>query len=211
MDLERAFFASAFALVAVAACGGNTGGSGSAANDVTKYQNLVVRVQSAATTYNATMLGPTGADCQRNHDQYDAQVRPLVSEMEQIAGEMDDVINSHGGAASADMKCGAATTLDELDYHASIACTLAGLSANQGEVARHADTINSFATHMLGRLDEVRTATAGGASSNWGPLMNGCESWSATCCSAMMRSGCCGGMMGRDGMKNGESCCAVGR
>jgi hypothetical protein len=157
------------------------------------------------------MLGPAAADCQRTHDQYDAQVRPLVTQIVQMAGEMDAVIDLHGGGANADMKCGSATVMDELDYHRAIECTLADQNANQGEAARHTDTINSFANQMLGRCDELQKANAANGSSNFTPMMYGCERWSTTCCSAMMRTGCCGGLMGRDGMANGESCCSTGR
>jgi hypothetical protein len=206
---KRFAFGRAFALVATAACGGSTASSGSTNSDITKYQELAATVQSVSANYSATMLGPTAADCQRIHDQYDAQVRPLVSQMLQLGGAMDNLVDSHGGSTSADLSCASATIMDELNFHRSVACTLSGFSANQAEAARHADTMSSFAGHIADRCDEV-LAARGGAAVHWAPMMSGCETWSATCCSAMMRSGCCGGLMGRDGMMNGETCCGSG-
>jgi hypothetical protein len=214
MGTERFAFASTFAVVAIAACGGTAASSSTAGSEITSYQTLAATVQSVSATYSTTMLGPTSEDCQRIHDQYDAQVRPIVSQIVQMGGTMDTFLDSQGAATSADMRCDSATMMDELDFHRSVACTFSGLNANQAEATRHADAMSSFAGHILDRCDEmlaaIRGTTGNATGNNWAPMMSGCERWSATCCSAMMRSGCCGGNMGRDGMTNGETCCGSG-
>lgn len=154
------------------------------------------------------MVGPgvTPTTCKNIHDDYDAQVRPWVSQMVQMAGEMDGWMGNHGGGANADMRCAAATMMDDLDHHRSVACTLPDLAADQAEATRHVDAMNSYAGHLWHRCGEMLGGTNGGTCCNWEPMMNGCGSWSATCCSGMMRWGCCGGMMG-GGMMHGGDCC----
>lgn len=204
--------------VVVGACGGATNdttgpGAGTTSSDITTYQQLASDTRSAASAYGVAMMGSsvTLASCKSVHDAYDAQVRPWVSKMVQMAGPMDDYLDAHGGGASADMRCVSATLLDELDYHRSIACTFPSVAADQNEAARHAAAMGSYAGHLWDRCGEMLGGGNGGYCCDWGPMMNGCQNWSSTCCSGMMRSGCCGGMMGGGGMMHGESCCGSGR
>ena len=204
---NRPAFAGAFVLALIAACGGST--SSATRTDITGYQQLALNVLSAADTYGSTMGGPSVADaeCPSTHDQYDARVRPWVSALIQKAPEMDAYIEGHGGSSTADVSCGAATVMDELDFHHSIACSLSSLSANKAEAARHADTMNAFVGHLLARCSEMLDQHK---ERSFTPAMSGCERWSTTCCSALMRTGCCGGLMGLDDMMRGETCCGAG-
>lgn len=210
----------ALALAFVGACGSSTGttaseagtGTGATSSDITTYQQLASDARSAASAYDTAMTGSnlTLASCHSIHDGYDAQVRPWVSLMVQMAGPMDDYMNAHGGEGNADLRCGSATLLDELDYHRSIACTFPTVAADREEAARHVAAMNSYAGHLWNRCGEMLGSTTGGACCNWAPRMNGCELWSSTCCSGMMRHGCCGGMMGGGGMMHGGDCCGAG-
>ena len=208
-------FATAVTLTALSACGGSTSsttpmgtGTGTTSGDITSYQQFAVNVQSTAAAYGTTMAGAgvTSTSCEGIHDQYDGQVRPWVSQMMQMGGHMDDFIDGHGGASDADMMCGSSTMMDELDHHRSIACTLADLGADRAEAARHAQAMNGYASHLYARCGEM---LANG--NTWGPMMHGCENWSATCCTPMMRAGCCAEMMGGGTMMHGSECCGVDR
>lgn len=213
----RDLISTTLSLLVLAACGGSTSGgaptgidggvgAGSANSDITAYQQLAADTRSAASTYRTSMTGASASatDCMSIHDRYDALVRPWVSQMVQMAGEMDGFIDDHGGSTVADMRCTSATMMNELDYHRSIACTFSSLLADQSEATRHADAMNSYAGHVWGRCGEMLGYGAGGCC-NWGPMMNGCQDWSATCCSRMMRWDCCGQMMG-GGMQSGNCC-----
>lgn len=209
-----------------AACGStssndyfNQGPDGSVATtraEIIQYQRLSTKVQSAAGVYGATMTtgGVTAAGCNKIHDAYDAQVRPWISSMVQMAGTMDGYISDHSGGSAADMRCAAATMLNELDYHRSVACTFSSLAADQAEAVRDADALTSYANHIWTRCREM-LGDSTGACCSWGPMMSGCANWGSTCCSSMMRWGCCGDMMSRGGTKHGGlmhggSCCASG-
>lgn len=216
--MRRKFAGAALALLVAAACGSpstnwlESGGSIDAPRaDITEYQTLSAEVQSAATAYATTMAGTsvTTANCKSIHNQYDRRVRPWISRMLDMAGEMDVHIANHGGVAAADMMCAAASMLDEIDYHRSIACTFASLEADRDEAARDVSAIASYAGHVHTRCAEMLGGTDG-TCCNWGPMMNGCANWTSTCCRSGMRWGCCGGMVTGGGMMHGGSCCGSG-
>lgn len=210
----------ATAFVVAAGCGststsgqgsnGSGGAIGTTRADITEYQNLSAKVESAASAYRTRMAGTVSAEmCRSVHDQYDAEVRPWVARMGQLANEMDAYITAHGGGGAADMRCTCATMLDELDYHRSRACNFPTLAGDQDEAERDADAMYSYAKHMRGRCGEMLGSGPGGMCCSWGPMMNGCANWSSTCCSSAMHEGCCGQMMMGGGMHAG-GCCSGG-
>lgn len=217
MRARKRLAGGAVALLA-AACGStpasgpaNSGTVSATSAEITEYQNLSRQVQSAATAYGARMNGTavTIANCKTIHDQYDAEVRPWISRMAQMAGDLDAFVSNHGGGAAADVTCASASMLNEIDHHRSVACTFSSLAADQDEAARDASAIMSYASHARARCREM-LGNGGGSCCNWSPMMNGCANWSSTCCSSMMRWGCCGGMMTGGGMMHGGSCCGSG-
>jgi hypothetical protein len=192
--VTRVVVLNALALGAIVACGGTSTGAPGAGgrSDITTYEQLASNTQLAVSSYRTAMAGSniTPTTCDEIHDQYDARVRPWISRMMQMAGAMDDFMGDHGGGSRADMTCGSATMMDELDHHRSVACTLATVAADRAEAARHADAMSSYARHAWDRCVEMSGAADGGT---WGPMMNGCESGSSTCCSGVMRTAdCCG-------------------
>jgi hypothetical protein len=188
---------SAVALVFGAACGeasdSNQDGSVATADDIRTYQELATNVQNGATSYGTSMMAPgtaTVADCRRVHDEYDAQVRPWVSEMGRMSGRMDDYMNGHEGASAADFACTSAMMMSEFDRHHAAACTFADFSANRTEAGRHVDAMLSYGGHMWDRCDQMMRGMDTGHS-DFGPMMGGCQDWDR-CCSGTM-NGCCGG------------------
>lgn len=184
MDTPTLVFAGGFVL-AFAACGGSTSssgtmGTGATGSDITTYQQLATSTRSAATSYRASMTGAdvTPASCQVIHDRYDGQVRPWLSQMMQMAREMDDFMDAHDGTTAADMSCVSAAMMDELDHHRSTACAFADLSADQAEAARHSGAMVSYSDHMFDRSGEMMNGSHGGAWS-WGSMMDGCQDWAA--------------------------------
>ena len=189
--------------------GNGAGGSaGTTTADITEYQTLSSNVQSAAAAYGASAANITLATCKSVEDHYDAEVRPWITSMVHMAGGLDAYISDHGGGGAADLGCASASMLDELDYHRSVACTYSSAAADQNEAARDANALASYASHARTRCGEM-LGSGPGECCNWGPMMNGCGSWSSTCCSSMMRWGCCGAMMG-GGMMGGGTCCGSG-
>ncbi len=218
MRTATRIFASALVIALGAACGSTTspgggtsdGGTGSSSSAITTFHTLDANTLTAVDDYRTSMTAPgvTLASCQSIHDRYDAEVRPWIVQMVGMAGQMDDFIDNHGGAAVADVRCASSTMLDELDYHRSIACTLATLGADQSEAIRHANAMNTYGSQISARCVQMLTAANGGACCNWVRMMDGCEGWSTTCCSSMMHSSCCGGMTGGGGhMMHGGDCC----
>jgi hypothetical protein len=196
-------------LIVGTACGSSndsgTSASSTSTNDIATYQQLTTNVQNGAASYRTMMMASsttTVADCRRIHDEYDAQVRSWVTQMEQTSGGMDTFIGNHGGARAADMGCVSGAMMNELDHHHSVACTFANLSANQAEAVRHVQTMLSSAGHISDRCAEMMRGTAMG-SLHWGPMMDGCQDWNGhDCCGGMMGGA---GMMG--GMHHGYGCC----
>lgn len=162
---------------------------------VANSQELAANVQTTAADYGSTMMASsTTADtCKPIHDQYDMHVRPWVSQILQTSGSMDSYIGQHGGGRSADDVCAAASMMDELDYHRSVACTFSDLAGSRAEAARHVNAMKSLASNVSTRCGEV-TVALGGASSNWSPAMQGCQNWDGRC-SAMMHAACCSNAM----------------
>jgi hypothetical protein len=207
MGATRVIVSSAIALVVAAACGQASDSSPNASvtsDDIATYQELTSRVQDGAASYRATMMAPgttTAAECRRVHDAYDREVRPWVSRMVHMGGEMDRYMEAHGGANMADYACVSATMMDELDHHHATACTFSDIGADRTEAIRHVDAMLSYGSHMWDRCDQMMRGIDSG-SWGWGPMMGGCEIWDGHC-SGMMHEDCCGGMMG--GM-HGDRC-----
>jgi hypothetical protein len=169
-----------YGIVAIAlgvACGSDGSDSGNVTPDeLAAYRELSVEVGSAASAYQANMLGDAMASvaaCQAIHDEYDDTVRPQIARMRGMSGELDAFMGEHGGGAMADVDCTASGMMMELDQHHAAACRMADLSADQAEAVRHAGVMMSYTAHSSERSNQMRSALGGSAA--WGPMMMGCE------------------------------------
>lgn len=180
-------------IVAALGCGSssNDGQTQSAGSDVFVVQELAVNVESAASVYRSRLMdaSTTARACKSIHDQYDASVRPSVSQLLQVSGKIDDDLGHHGGTAVADDRCVSTTMMDELDYHRSVACTSTDISEIRAEAARHIAAMRSYADHMWHRCNQLIGTSDGGGLSSSMSMMPGCENWDGHC-SAMMHAGC---------------------
>jgi hypothetical protein len=179
-------------------CGGSSpepaaanGDEQASATSATTFQHLSAKVTSSAADYQATMLGPNSsvASCTSRHQRYDAEVRPLISGMVELASSLDGYLSQHGGTASADYGCMAAIMMDELDYHRSVACASSDLATIETEAARHVAAMTEYSAHLWERCQEVMSSL-GATSSTFSPMPAMCESWDGRCAS-MMHSECC--------------------
>lgn len=181
--ISKLGFTTPIALV-IWACGGSTSTSGSATNiaasDLATYEQLTMSAQTAATNYRANMMQSdlTAATCKDIHDGYDGNVRPVVSRMMQMAGEMDNAMGEHGGTSSADVACVAAAMMAELDHHRAVACTFSDVASDESEAERHVGAMLSFGGHMSDRCGEIERGMDGGVWS-WGSMMGGCQDFDA--------------------------------
>jgi hypothetical protein len=180
--ISRLACASAIALAAWA-CGGKTVGEGGTTNatstvasDLTTFENSTTTAQAAVTSYEQSMGRDdlTVAMCRSLHDAYDAQVRPLVSQLILMAREMDDEMVAHGGLSSADIACVAASMLAELDQHRAVSCTWAEITHDQAEAVRHSRAMISFGVHISDRAGEIQHGIDSGTWS-FGSMTNGCH------------------------------------
>lgn len=134
--------------------------------------------------------------CEDLHAGYDGQVRPWVSDMVQMSTGMDELMGEYEDNGLADYACVAASMVDELDYHDSVACTSGDLSLDQEEANRHASAMTEYSVHTWDRCEGMLSAIEGDAVS-WDPVIQFCETWDGHC-HAMMHAGCCGHMMHGD-------------
>ncbi len=139
--------------VAAAACGG----SSVTTADVQKFNTLSQNVSSAAATYGTTAAGMTGApSCNDAENAYDAQVRPMIGQMQGMAGAMDDRMGSMGHMSDADMDCGANAMMAELDRHKAVACASStDMAPNKAEAQQHVTAMTRWADHEMARSAEM--------------------------------------------------------
>jgi hypothetical protein len=74
--------------------------------------------------------------------------------MAQMAGGMDDAMESMGQKMHGDMQCGDQVMQDEIKRHLAAACTSTDVAVNQAEATRHCDAMESYSEHMQMRADE---------------------------------------------------------
>jgi len=183
MTKSRRRFASSSAvtslvIVAAVGCGtsSNDGQTQSAGSETFVVQKLAVNVEATAAVYQSTMMdaSTTASACRRIDDQYDARVRPSVSQIVQMSGRIDDDMGHHGGIA--DGRCVAATMMDELDFHRSVACTSTDISEIRAEATRHATAMRTYADHVWQRCNQLIGASDGGTM-GFMSMMSECEAW----------------------------------
>jgi len=139
--------------VAAAACGS----SGVTSADVQKLNALSQDVSAAATTYgtHAAAMTDTGS-CSSAENTYDAQVRPMVGQIQGMGTAMDDEMGSMNHMSDADIECGAQAMMAELDRHKGVACASAtDMAPNKAEAQQHVATMTQWANHEMVRSDEM--------------------------------------------------------
>lgn len=142
--------------VAAAACGGSST-SGVTSADVQKLNTLSQSVSAAVATYGtqAAAMTDTGS-CNGAESAYDAQVRPMVSEMQGMGTNLDDKMGSMNHQPDADMECGANALRSELDRHQRVACASAtDMAPNKAEALQHVGAMTRWTNHQVARSYEM--------------------------------------------------------
>lgn len=163
-------------LVALAAlaCGGGSSSSSSAASPQA-MNALAQEVSTAASAYDALAARMSGvADCSSDESQYDAQVRPHVTQMHAMGPQMDMMMGSLGDPADADTTCAADAMMAELDHHHSMACASpTDMGPNVSEAHRHATAMMQWADHEMARTSAMGTMMGGGMGMPGGGMSTG--------------------------------------
>lgn len=144
---------------ALAACGGSGSGGGTSAStaQVEAFNTSTQAISTAVAKYGSNAASmPDQATCTADESAYDGQVRPPLSQMNDLAGRMDHGMDAMGQAMDADMECGAAAMTAELERHASVACASAtDMAANQSEAAHHVQVMTAYADHQRIRAGQL--------------------------------------------------------
>ena len=163
-------------LVAFFACSPAPPTRSAAQTDLIAYRELLDDVVVATTHYRDVMMDPgmTAGMCGRFHGDYDGQMRWYLDQMPEFAGAMDGVMADHQAAEAADVECVTGAMLDELDHHASVACSGADLASDRSEMLRYVDAMLTLTTHATKRCEEMQ-AGLDGQGWRWGDMMASCQ------------------------------------
>lgn len=158
---------------AAAACGGSSGSSGSTPQTV---DALSRRISAAAAAYGTQASGMTDASaCTTDETSYDAQVRPMVEQMQGMMPGMDQSMSSMGHGADADMTCGANAMMAELDRHEGVACSsTTDMGPNKMEAQQHVSAMTQWADHQMVRSDEMGSMMGMGGMGSGGMTTGHC-------------------------------------
>jgi len=139
---------------AVAACGGSSSSSGS---DPKALNTLSQNVAAAAGAYGTQAGGMMDVSaCDTDETSYDAQVRPMVEQMQGMAPGMDQMMGSLGHGSDADMTCAADAMMAELDHHKGVACSsMSDMGPNKTEAQQHVAAMTKWADHQMVRSDDM--------------------------------------------------------
>jgi hypothetical protein len=142
--------------LAAAACGGSSGSSSSAANTQT-LNTLSQNISSAAAAYGTQASGMMDTTaCNTDETGYEAQVRPMVEQMQGMGPEMDQMMGSLGHGTDADMTCAANAMVAEINRHKSVACSsTTDMGPNKSEAQQHVATMTEWANHQMVRSHDM--------------------------------------------------------
>ena len=148
--------------LALAACGGSTSGPDTA--EIQAFNAAAQGVSVAAATYGTQAAAmTTPGSCTAAQNAYDAQVRPMVGQMQGMGSSMDGMMDSMGHMDADDMGCSANAMMAELDRHRAVACTsTTDMSPNQAEAQHHVASMTQWAGHAEGRSHDLASMTGMG-------------------------------------------------
>jgi FtsP/CotA-like multicopper oxidase with cupredoxin domain len=130
--------------------------------------------QGVATTASAFQAGTpalgTVPDCSAAAQRYSDQMKPVVDQVNRVAGQMDSTLGSMGRVAHADVQCSAGAMSMELARHMAVVCGVPDMAANRTEVEQHLGAMQDFANHMRMRAAEVNGLSGSGMSGMGGGM-----------------------------------------
>jgi hypothetical protein len=137
------------------ACGGSTSGLNTA--EIQAFNTSAQGVSAAATTYGTQAAAMTSvATCTSAQTSYDAQVRPMVGQMQGMGADMDGMMGSMNHMDAEDMGCSANAMLAELNRHQAVACaSTTDMTPNKVEAQQHVGAMTQWASHEMGRSHDL--------------------------------------------------------
>jgi hypothetical protein len=159
----------ALPVFALVACGSSHPSSGTTQT----FDATAQAISSAAANYRSSAATMADASaCAAAESAYDAQVRPLVNRMHDLAGGMDAQMTSMmGQAGSADMSCAGDAMTTELDRHHAVACASpADMLPNEAEADHHARWMMAWADHQRARVAQMSSGSMGMMGSGMAPI-----------------------------------------
>ncbi len=144
-------------LVVSVACSGSSGTSSSATTaQVQTFDQASLSLSQAVATYRTQAAGIADpAACAAAQQAYQAQANPLVVQMQQMAGPLDDRMMQLGQPADADITCATSAMKAELDRHAAAACVSSDPAVERAEAASHASVMEGLISHQQDRAEEM--------------------------------------------------------
>ena len=162
--------------VAIAACSPEPPARSAAQVDVIAYRELLDNAVGVTTHYRAVMMDPgmTAGMCLHVHGNYDSAMRWYLGQMSNLSPDMDGDMATHDGGEVADVECVTTAMMNELDQHASVACSWGDLASDRSEANRDVDAMLALTTHATQRCDEMQSGLDGNGWS-WTPMMPVCR------------------------------------
>ena len=144
----------ALALV-LAACGSSTSGLDTA--EIQAFNSTAQGVSAAVAAYGTQAAAMTSsATCTSAQTAYDAQVRPMVGQMQGMGPDMDGMMGSMNHMDAEDMGCSANAMLAELNRHQAVACaSTTDMTPNKAEAAQHVASMSQWAGHAMNRSHDL--------------------------------------------------------
>ncbi len=112
--------------------------------DPVAYQQLAMDIAGKVEAHRALAADAgTVPSCDSEHTRYDAEVRPMLDQMQSLSTGMDSCMMNMGKAGDADMASTCSSMMSELDRHKTAACG-ADLVADKAEAVRHCDAMKTW-------------------------------------------------------------------
>lgn len=140
-----------FAALLLASCADET-----PAPDAAEFRQLNEQLVAAVDMHQTNADAMTDmAVCTSERDRYEAEARPIVTEMQEMSEDMDDCMMAMGRDSMADMQTNCARMSDELDAHMGAECQSGNLDQELAEIKRHCDAMRQMAQQNMGRTDNM--------------------------------------------------------
>lgn len=151
----------------LAACGSSMSGLDTA--EIQAFNTAAQGISAGVTAYGAQAAVMTSlATCTSAQTSYDAQVRPMVGQMQGMGGAMDAMMGSMNHMDAEDMGCSASAMLAEMNRHQAVACaSTTDMTPNKAEAAQHIAAMTQWAGHAMSRSHDLASM----AGMNMGGMM----------------------------------------
>ncbi|MBS2028144.1 MAG: hypothetical protein JST54_09595 [Deltaproteobacteria bacterium] len=147
----------------LAVLSGGCSGATATAPDSTALDRTAQALHTAVATHRANAAGAaTPADCKTELDRYQAQVSPMVGQLEDGGAAFDACMDDLGHPAGADLGQTCVSMHDELAQYASQACTFTDMTRNRQLDGQHCDRMDTFAAHVRDRVQDMDHMGPGG-------------------------------------------------